>query len=429
MAQISYEALKQKYAGSSSSKSSSGSSSSSSRSSSNSYSSIFDKYEQNEKRYNSAKECVYDLRKYDKLFNRNVVDGYDRIDEFLQNKEWLVTMDVDGDGQITGNEENVQIADAIALSFDSELDLYIQEKLEEVINNAGEQNLRNLFGTKDSIGVKQLALLGIRIDAVGNASSWQNRTYSFSLVELPDDIKAKIAEAGNDEDKINAIYDEVYDAVYDKDAKILTDKNGKKGSMIFSDCLIPDGVANGAEINLSSILDTLGGYECISKADFIGREDDYFELMDNLEMMINNGEFQGTSTIADLYSENTLDVSTAVRAVYTANGDAPGQWGGARSFEDNLKLIERNGLGSTGSSSSSTIRVNGVEYEINLTDGNLLSAQEYTEKIEKFDEILEEKIATYKQENNGDDPDSITYNKFVNEATLEAKIDFSFKQK
>ena len=176
-------------------------------------------------------------------------------------------------------------------------------------------------------------------------------------------------------------------------------------------------------------MDTLGGYECISKADFIGREDDYFELMDNLEMMINNGEFQGTSTIADLYSENTLDVSTAVRAVYTANGDAPGQWGGTRSFEDNLKLIERNGLGSTGSSSSSTIRVNGVEYEINLTDGNLLSAQEYTEKIEKFDEILEEKIATYKQENNGDDPDSITYNKFVNEATLEAKIDFSFKQK
>ena len=127
---------------------------------------------------------MYDLRKYDKLFNRNIVDGYDRIDEFLQNKEWLVTMDVDGDGQITGNEENVQIADAIALSFDSELDLYIQEKLEVVINNAGDQNLRNLFGTKDSIGVKQLALLGIRIDAVGNASSWQNRTYSFSLVEL-----------------------------------------------------------------------------------------------------------------------------------------------------------------------------------------------------------------------------------------------------
>ena len=429
MAQISYEALKQKYAGSSSSKSSSGSSSSSaSRSSSNSYSSIFDKYEQNEKRYNSAKECVYDLRKYDKLFNRNVVDGYDRIDEFLQNKEWLVTMDVDGDGQITGNEENVQIADAIALSFDSELDLYIQEKLEEVINNAGEQNLRNLFGTKDSIGVKQLALLGIRIDAVGNASSWQNRTYSFSLVELPDDLKAKIAEAGNDEDKINAIYDEVYDAVYDKDAKILTDKNGKKGSMIFSDCLIPDGVANGAEINLSSILDTLGGYECISKADFIGREDDYFELMDNLETMINNGEFEGTSTIADLYSENTLDVSTAVRAVYTANADAPGQWGGARSFEDNLKLIERNGLGSTGSSSS-TIRVNGVEYEINLTEGTPLSAQEYTEKIEKFDEILDEKITTYKKENNGEDPDSITYNKFVREATLEAKIEFSFEQK
>lgn len=199
--------------------------------------------------------------------------------------------------------------------------------------------------------------------------------------------------------------------------------------MIFSDALIPDGVANGAEINLSSILDTLGGYECISKADFIGREDDYFELMDNLETMINNGEFQGTSTIADLYSENTLDISTAVRAVYTANGDAPGQWGGSRSFEDNLALIEKNGLGSTGSSSSSTIRINAVEYEISFTDGNILSSQEYKEKLEKFDEILEEKISAYKQENNGDEPDSITYNKFVNEATIEAKIDFSFKQK
>ena len=134
------------------------------------------------------------------------------------------------------------------------------------------------------------------------------------------------------------------------DAKILTDSNGKKGSMIFSDCLVPDGNAQGAELNLSSILDTMG-YDCISKADFVGREDEYHALIHEIGEDLINGEYTSDGTThADIYTEKTLKIWVATRARDTANADAPGQWSQHLTFEETMDRIERFGLGAEGGS-------------------------------------------------------------------------------
>lgn len=432
--------LFEKYQASSSSGGSKSSGSSSSKSSGRS--SLFDKYEKNERSYRSGKECVYDLQKVSSLFSRNVVDGYGRIGAFLENDDWRVDMDIDGDGIL---EDGVSIADAVALSCDSELDLYIQKELENIFDKYNCYNLKQLFGKADAAALKELERLGIRADAVGDDSAWQNRTYAFSLVDTSafgDEKKARLNELANKNEysltadekaELEKLENELHEILYADDAKILEDEFGGKGSMIFSDCLIPDGTAQGAELNLSSILDTMG-YECISKADFIDNPDAYFELMDEIALQIadgaytpseynENGEARDTS-IRALYGEKTLDISTAVRAVYTANGNAYGDysggyWGKAITFEENLALIEKRGLGSEGGTISS-ISVGGKEIELNPTEEGKKEAEENKAKQEKFEKILEQKVSDYKETNGVAEVPSNDYRTLVREAENES---------
>lgn len=327
------------------SSSSGGSSSTSSYSGSRSSSaSIFE----NETQYSSVSDCINAMKK-NELFGARIVDAASRIQkDLLENDEWKVDIDLDGDGVA---EDGVNLAKAIASSCDSELDLYIQDALENVMKEHG-VNLRDLFGTKNSVGIRELAKLGIKVDAVGDDKDWQNRTYSFSLVAIPDDIKAQGEDA-----VLTAMYGDPENGIEPMDLKILEDANGKKGSFIFADCLVPDGHAQGAEINLSSILDTMG-YECLSKADFMDNPQEYYDLIADVQAGLEAGEYGASEhNINNLYNR-TLNISTAVRAVFSSSGDAPGQWRSSKwidneskkvlSFEDNLKVIEKFGLGGTG---------------------------------------------------------------------------------
>lgn len=326
--------LVEKYCGSSASSSSSSASSSGNSGSRSSSVSIFE----NETNYSSVSDCI-NAFKQSELFGRAIEDGSYRIqNELLNNEEWKVDYDIDGDGEA---EDGVKLADAIAASFDSELDLYIQDKLEEVMQNYG-CNLRDLFGTKNSVGLRELAKFGIKVDAVGDDAYWQNRTYSFSLVEIPDDIKAQGEDA-----VLTAMYGDEENGIEPMDLKILQDANGKKGSFIFADCLVPDGQAQGAELHLSSILDSLG-YECLSRADFVDDPQAYYDLIASVEAGLENGEYGASEhNVNNLYNR-TLNISTAVRAVYSSSGDAPGQWGSAMTYEENLERIAKFGLGGTG---------------------------------------------------------------------------------
>ena len=344
--------LVQKYCGSQASSGSNGAGGSSGSSgTSSSYSgrrssstSIFER----ENQYNNVSDCI-NAMKGNELFGARIVDASHRIQkDLLENEEWKVDYDVDGDGVA---EDGVKLADAIALSCDSELDLYIQDKLEEVMKNHG-VNLRDLFGTKNSVGLRELAKFGIKVDAVGDDKDWQNRTYSFSLVEIPDDIKAQGEDA-----VLTAMYGDPENGIEPMDLKILEDANGKKGSFIFADCLVPDGHAQGAEINLSSILDSMD-YECLSKADFMDNPQEYYDLLADVQAGLDAGEYGASEhNINNLYNR-TLNISTAVRAVFSSSGDAPGQWRSSKwidgeskkilSFDDNLKVIEKFGLGGTG---------------------------------------------------------------------------------
>lgn len=267
----------------------------------------------------SASEAISRMKK-SSLYDETVGCYFDRMSRAAEglksNESWRISMDTDGDGQT----ESVALADAIASSFDSELDLFIEEKVEEVIKKYGHCSKQYL----SEAALKELASYGIRVDAVGDDDKTTNRAYAFSLVEVPPEHK-------------NDAYNWMYNTEEGKNAKVLEDKNGKKGSYIFADCLIPDGYAQGAELNLSSILDQMG-YDCVSKADFIGREGDYTKLMSELETRLSNGEYKGGQSINDLYG-NRKDILTAVSNLWGGHGSAPGvgNYGGASSAAEALK--------------------------------------------------------------------------------------------
>ena len=325
--------------GSSSSSSSVSGGSGGSSGSRTSATSIFER----ENPYSSVSDCI-NAMKQNELFGSRIVDASHKINDILNNDKWKVDMDLDGDGVA---EDGVKLVDAIAASCDSELDLYIQNALENVMKNHG-CNLRDLFGTKNSVGLRELAKLGIKVDAVGDDSNWQNRTYAFSLVEIPDDIKAQGEDA-----VLTAMYGDPENGIEPMDLKVLEDVNGKKGSFIFSDCLIPDGNASGAEINLSSILDTMG-YECLTKADFMDNPQEYYDLLADVQAGLDAGEYGASEhNVNNLYNK-TLNISTAVRAVYGVNANAPGQWGKAVTYEENLARIDKIGLGYAGNINGGT---------------------------------------------------------------------------
>lgn len=169
------------------------------------------------------------------------------------------TINVDAD--YDGVKEEINLVDAIAASHDSELDIYIEEQLNYILSKKGGE-IKGGFLSEDT--VEYLKSKGIQVDKING------RTYTFSLV--------------------------------DSDGNVLEDENGKKGSIIFSDCVIPDGWADATEVNLGSILDTLG-YDCVSKADFIGKEADFEKLMSTVESNLQQGLYKGDTKVEEIYGD------------------------------------------------------------------------------------------------------------------------------
>ncbi len=234
----------------------------------------------------SVSEAFSTLTK-NSLFSKDSVGSYrNRMEKAVtnlqKNESWTVSMDTDGDGEY----EDVKLLDAIASSFDSELDLYIQDKVEQIMRKYGSCSKQYL----SQKALDELKSYGIVVESVGGSDKNCNRVYSFSLV--------------------------------DSDGNVLTDANGKKGSIIFGDCLIPDGYAQGAEVQLASILDCMG-YDCITKADFIGREDEYQEVLLQIQENINNGLYEGQGNTGSIYG-NIKDIMKSVSDLWGGHGSVPG---------------------------------------------------------------------------------------------------------
>lgn len=221
---------------------------------------------------------LFHTNKYEEVTGnrKEILKGLDCV---ANGGRYKIDMDTDGDGEM----ENVSIAEAIASSFDSELDLYIQEQLTKVLGKYGH---KIKSGFLSDAAVAELAEMGIQVNKINN------RVYTFSLVD----------ENGN----------------------VLEDENGNKGSIVFSDCLIPDGYAQGAEFNLSSILDVMG-YDCISKADFIGKESEYYEVISQVESNLDNGLYKsGTQKVENIYGEVQTSWSPSSHGT-SGSGQASGE--------------------------------------------------------------------------------------------------------
>ncbi len=344
---------------------------------------------------------AYNSVKNNSLFAGDGVGAYEdrmkcAIERLQDNDKWTVNTY----NEETGEYEDQKLLDAIADSYDSELDLYINEIVRDVMYNIGENDQVNFGSCSKSYlsdaAIEYLASKGIRADAVGDT----NRTYVFSLVKMPS--KEQIEKMTTEE---------IMSHVYSDDAEILTDEKGNKGSIIFSDCLIPDGYAQGAEFNLSSILDEMG-YDCVSKADFKGfTEAEYFEYINGMEDLIQSGEF-------DKYSNEGLDklygqikdngnfrsgAQNAVNQLWGGNGLAPG-------------------TGGVGSSTSTE------ETLAELKELEELEAQEEQEKVEnEREKFIEEYIYNAKQDfiaKNGTEPTATDLEEITKEANRKATIKF-----
>ncbi len=235
----------------------------------------------------SSKKSLCTLADSSLFAGEGMKDYMDRmtnaIDHIDQNEKWRISMDVNGDG----TPDDVKLTDAIRQCGDSELDLYVQAKVDEVMKKYGHCSKGYL--SEDAIA--DLKAAGIRVDSVGASDGTNtNRAYAFTLVD----------EEGN----------------------VLQDENGKAGNYIMADCLIPDGYAQGAERELVSILDTMGE-DLISKADFVGRESDYYDVVAQVEANIQSGAYESGGSIDTLYG-NIKDAQEAVKQLWGGHGSAPG---------------------------------------------------------------------------------------------------------
>ena len=329
------------------------------------------KYKDNDNK--SAREAFSDLTKAGILHEQY----YDRMicatEKLVKNTDWMISM-----ADENGNISDVALADAVANSFDSELDLYIQDIVSQVMAEYGTCSK----GYTSEKARAALAAKGIRIDSVGAGDEENgkntNRVYSFSLVELPPNFDSMSPA-------------EQMEFVYSDDAKIVEDKAGNKGSYLFADALIPDGFAQNAEIEMSSILDSMG-YDCISKADFIGsdgrfNESEYNAMLSEVGEMVNSGELKGSDKISEIYG-NTREICESIKRLWGGDGAAPGQFG--------------IGGGSDG-----------------VTDAAKELAEE-KEMNDKYKEILDAKKADYKEEH-GEEATGDALAKLEREAKTEAK--------
>ncbi|MBQ8635120.1 hypothetical protein IJX73_01160 [bacterium] len=216
----------------------------------------------------NASNSLFDRNSSEKMVqNGKIINGSQTINGLnciANGGRYKVTMDTDGDGTM----EEVSAAEAMAASFDSELDLYIESELNKIIQKYGHRGWTGSekVGFLSEEAKAELLEKGIKVDMINN------RTYTFSLVD----------ENGN----------------------VMVDENGNEGSILFGDWVIPDGYAQGAEQNLSSMLDMMG-YDCVSKADFInGNEDNYDKVLNIVQTNIENGAYSySDKKVSDIYGE------------------------------------------------------------------------------------------------------------------------------
>ena len=194
----------------------------------------------------------------------------------------------------TGQYETKSGAQAMADSYDSELDLYIEATIADFIKNECGGDSSYWWEGRGFMTPEKQKLLKEKYNIV--IAKLDDRTFSFSMVD----------DLGN----------------------IIEDTMGNKASIIWGDWVIPDGFAQGAELNLSSMLDLMG-YECISKADFIGHDAEYQQLLSTVESEMNKLDAGQQTTylrssgidageyITKLYQGSTTDVS--------AHGSSEGQ--------------------------------------------------------------------------------------------------------
>ena len=200
----------------------------------------------------------------------------------------------------------------------------------------------------------------------------------------------------------------------------MKDSNGKKGSCIFADCLVPDGSAQKCEINLASILDQMG-YDCISKADFIGKENDYMELISKVENNINNGSYhelnkgQQAQTITDTYGT----VNSVRKALNTLwKHDTAGKGGSkfAHGLGDGSDAYVSNNFGD---SSSSDVSNGSLQDE--TKQENKLNMEEKTKAEEQAKEKDENKD---KEENKNNEK----YDKAINKVDIRRFLNYEYEK-
>ena len=230
------------------------------------------------------------------------------IKRIVENTDWKINV----------NGEDKSLVDAIVDSYDSELDLYIDAQVKKIIAEDGARGattaLEN-YGFLSEEALKKLADLGIRADAIGDADgNFTNRVYAFSLVDT--------SECPKGMDK----YEWMYNTEEGKKAKVLKDDADNEGSIILSDCVIPDGYYQGAEVEFSSILDLMGA-DMLTKADFIGREDEYEALIVEIENRLNDGGYSAGKSMDDLYGNRKGTQQSRYDLFHGGAGYLPGIWG------------------------------------------------------------------------------------------------------
>lgn len=250
----------------------------------------------------SARDTVFCLRNQKALYGESTLNDCYRYEgqticgvEMVANGERSTIKVWNEDKQ---EYEEVSGAQAMADSYDSELDLYIEESLEKFIKEECHGDSSYWWDGRGFLTEDKQRLL---LEKYGiTVSKLDDRTYTFSLVDMTD--------CPEDMDKLEYARTE---------APILEDANGNKGSIIWGDWVIPDGFAQGAELNLSSMLDKMG-FDCISQSDFIGHEAEYQQLISDIgteldnfnngqgSQFIKSGEVSAAQYIEDLYDGTTI---------------------------------------------------------------------------------------------------------------------------
>lgn len=194
---------------------------------------------------------------YESVLSRLGIDDADEHDKkgirkMLNKERGNLTYDMNHDGIL----DTVDTAQAIANSFDSVLDLYIQKEVQYCVKKFGRST--GLDGYLSDEALAYLKSKHIEVNDVEN-SALNGKVWAFSLV--------------------------------DDNGNILQDENGNLGSCIFADGLNADGYMEDIEMQFPSILDELG-YDCLSRADFNGTDEEYEAMLQKIEAAIQSGEYQ-----------------------------------------------------------------------------------------------------------------------------------------